>query len=80
MVFKQTRCFQGTFPHSRAQEKGTQTTEEAFRTILACRDTLALDHTAHREEVGEFCILRSVCTSNVPSALAQEKSHRAGGF
>lgn len=42
-----------------------QTTEEAFRTILACRDTLALDHTARREEVGKFCILRIVCTSNV---------------
>ena len=42
-----------------------QTTEEAFRTILACRDTFALDHTAHREEVGKFCMLRNVCTRNV---------------
>lgn len=77
-VFKQTRHPCRRFSHSRAQNKGTQKTEEAFKDILACRDTIALDHTAHREETGKFFILRNVYTSNMaqcPSCFAQEKSH-----
>lgn len=77
-VFKQTRHPCRRFSHSRAQNKGTQKTEEAFKDILACRDALALDHTAHREEMGKFFILRDVYTSNMaqcPSCFAQEKSH-----